>query len=188
MAVALGLVGAAESYWTWYAARVDPSGPPTFSPLLLLYFASGLAFISVAVTMGRVVREPMSERARSLLDVLAGALLVFPIIYLLWTLPLFSTTSAGWHGGPGGVVPHLRHAARGRHALSDDRVAGQALAGVGAAALGDSDRAGARALHVAAVVCRPDPSRWCGTHTLRFTSGRGLVATERGDGLSAYRP
>jgi cytochrome bd-type quinol oxidase subunit 2 len=46
LAVALGLVAAAESYWTWYAARVDPSGPPMLSPLLLVYFASGLAFIS----------------------------------------------------------------------------------------------------------------------------------------------
>jgi len=97
MAVALGLVGAAESYWTWYTSRIDPAGPPTLSPLLILYLASGLAFVSVAVTMGRAVRQPMTERARSLLDVLAGALLVFPIIYLVWTLPLFSKTSGGWH-------------------------------------------------------------------------------------------
>ena len=39
----------------------------------------------------------MSERARSLLDIVAGVLLAFPIVYLLWTLPLFSNTSGGWH-------------------------------------------------------------------------------------------
>jgi len=94
--VALVLTGAAESYWTWYATSVDPTGPATSSPVLLLYYAAGLVFISIAVTMGRAVQAPVSSKARTLLDIFAGALVVFPLIYLLWTLPLFNRAGEGW--------------------------------------------------------------------------------------------
>jgi len=94
--LALVITLVAESYWTWYSAAVDPLGPPPTSPVLLLYFAVCLVFLSVAVTMGRAVEQRVADRVRTVLDFVAGALVAFPLIYLLWTLPMFSAAEQGW--------------------------------------------------------------------------------------------
>jgi diguanylate cyclase (GGDEF)-like protein len=66
------------------------------SPVLLLYYAAGLVFLSVGITVGHAVEQPLAGKARVLLDIFAGALVVFPLIYLLWTLPLFSSAGEDW--------------------------------------------------------------------------------------------
>jgi len=93
--IACGLVLVAEVYWTWYAATVDPSGPPPTNPIMLLYLAAGAAFLSIVFTMTRFPEEPLTEQLRFLLDVSAGLLAVFPILYLAWTLPMMEALPGG---------------------------------------------------------------------------------------------
>ena len=96
VSVGTALVVAAEFYWTWYSVNVDPKGPPVVSPVLLLYFGAGIVFLSFVLTIGRFAKQPLTERVRFMLDVGAGAIAVYPLLYLVWTLPMLADTAGGW--------------------------------------------------------------------------------------------
>ncbi len=96
LAAATTLLVFAESYWTWYSVSVDPRGPSLVSPVLLLYFGAGLVFLSFVLTIGRFAKQPLTDRVRFVLDVGAGILAVYPLLYLTWTLPMFADTPTGW--------------------------------------------------------------------------------------------
>lgn len=89
LVAATSLVLPAELHWTWYAATVDPRGPEVgFTQLLQL--AAALLFFGVIVTMTTLAEQPITTQLRFYLDLLSAGALVYPAVYLGWTLPAFA--------------------------------------------------------------------------------------------------
>lgn len=90
LAAASGLILTAEVYWTWYAAVINPRGPPIPAPYELLLVAAAMLFFGVVVTMTTFGSAPVVARVRFYVDVAAAAVVVHTIGYWFWVGPLFS--------------------------------------------------------------------------------------------------
>jgi len=95
LAVALGFILVAETYWTWYSLAVDSSGPSLEGPVIIVYFSGMLVGARLLYEMSGVGAGHLSERARFVLDVAAAAAAAFGLAYSLWTWPLLGDVEAG---------------------------------------------------------------------------------------------
>ncbi len=87
LAPATALVLISESYWTWYALNVEPHGPPAGSPLFVIHLVAISLFLFVVIRMTRLGSNSLAYRVRFYVDVVGMGCLVFPLVYLGWTLP-----------------------------------------------------------------------------------------------------
>jgi len=84
-----------ESYWTWYAATIDPRGPQIPAPFELLQALAAVLFLAVFISMTSFGRLRVVTRLRAYLDVLAGTIVASSIVYVVWTLPAFELLPGG---------------------------------------------------------------------------------------------
>ena len=95
MAVATACLLLSESYWEWYAARVDFRGPPVPGAFELFQLVAVGIFLWIVISMTRLGGVSRTEHLRVLLDVLAGLTIGVGAVYWFWTLPLFGGASGG---------------------------------------------------------------------------------------------
>ncbi len=93
--LASGALILAESYWTWYAATIDPRGPRIPAPFELLQALAAVLFLAVFISMTSFGSLRLVTRMRSYLDVLAGTIVAASVVYVVWTLPLFEMLPGG---------------------------------------------------------------------------------------------
>lgn len=98
MAAGSAVLLAAETYWTWYAATVDPAGPPYGGWLTQLHVVSAVSLIAAMAQFTLAGWGPWWARWRYYVDLFAGVLVAWLCVYLYWTLPLFGQAREGVFG------------------------------------------------------------------------------------------
>jgi len=93
--VASAMLVVTESYWTWYAATIDPRGPQIPAPFELLQALAAVLFLSVFISMTGFGRLRLVTRLRTYLDALAGIIVAASAVYVVWTLPVFEMLPGG---------------------------------------------------------------------------------------------
>jgi diguanylate cyclase (GGDEF)-like protein len=81
-----------ETYWTWFAATVDPRGPGFDGPYKWFEVLAAALYCVLIATMTRLGGWRISARARAYLDVLAVMVAVYPFVYALWVYPALTGT------------------------------------------------------------------------------------------------
>jgi len=85
-----------ETYWSWYVTWVDPRGPQLPATYELFQLAAVFCVFWLILTMTAFGETPLVTRARFIVDVLAGMLVIIAGVYWFWTLPMFLNVP---HGG-----------------------------------------------------------------------------------------
>lgn len=87
LGVVVAVVLVAEAYLSYYVAWIDLMGPRLPAPFQLLHLVAGGLFIALLVTMSSFADAPLSTRIRFYVDVAAGALVAWPVVYSIETRP-----------------------------------------------------------------------------------------------------
>lgn len=90
LSVACLSVLVSECFWTWYVINVDAVGPSLRHPMQVFALVSAVCFSLLAGTMTSAADRSLAYRLRLYLDVLAVMAVVYPVVYLRWTLTLFA--------------------------------------------------------------------------------------------------
>lgn len=97
LAIATACLLCSESYWTWFAARVDFHGPALPSVFEVFQLTAVIVFFWLVASMTRIGGTSGTAHLRFLLDVLAALTIGVGAIYWLWTFSLFTgIVGGGW--------------------------------------------------------------------------------------------
>ena len=97
LAIATACLLLSESYWTWFAARVDFHGPAIPAVFEVFQLTAVVLFFWLVASMTRIGGTSKTAHVRLLLDVLAALTIGVGAIYWLWTFSLFNgIVGGGW--------------------------------------------------------------------------------------------
>ena len=88
LAMASALLLAGESRWTWWVVTVDPHGPTSPDVGLVLAMSGAFLLLAIIVTLSRAAHQPFTRRLGLYIDIFLALIVMWPLVFLLWTQPL----------------------------------------------------------------------------------------------------
>ncbi len=95
----------AESYWSVYVVTVDSRGPIDSRFVLAMHLLGEALFLALVLRMARYAAQSVIARMRFYIDVASVLVVLWPIVYLTWTLPMIGKSGGHAIASLGAIYP-----------------------------------------------------------------------------------